>query len=408
LIGRLLSHPLLRNPDLVRLSASSACNSLGMTGEQVILGLLVFQITQSSDWVGVALALYYLPLSTFGPLSGALADAMDRRHLLRAIEFAIAVNLAVFATLIAFDLAELWLVLVITLASGCLRAAYGPARTSYAYDLVGGGRIVSGLGLINLTTRLGQLVGALAAGAVMQRYGTPAALLGLVGAHAIALAILFQLRTVGEAKPDDDATTDRQPIRKNLSEYLAEMRSNRVLLMLILVTASVEVFGFSFTTALPEMAQSSFEVGAEGLGVMYAARAAGGTMAGLALTALGTFQRRGLVFLGVIYLFGVSLMLVAAADQFELLLAALFAVAALATASDVLTQAMVQLSVPDKLRGRAMGAWSLAIGSAPLGHLEMGALIVGLGLTGALMINGVALIAVGILVTIMVPKLRLL
>ena len=131
-------------------------------------------------------------------------------------------------------------------------------------------------------------------------------------------------------------------------------------------------------------------------------------MAGLALTALGTFQRRGLVFLGVIYLFGVSLMLVAAADQFELLLAALFAVAALATASDVLTQAMVQLSVPDKLRGRAMGAWSLAIGSAPLGHLEMGALIVGLGLTGALMINGVALIAVGILVTIMVPKLRLL
>ena len=78
----------------------------------------------------------------------------------------------------------------------------------------------------------------------------------------------------------------------------------------------------------------------------------------------------------------------------------------IATASDVLTQSMVQLSVPNHLRGRAMGAWTLAIGSAPLGHLEMGALIVWLGLGGALMTNGAALIIVALLTTVLVPRLR--
>ncbi len=84
----------------------------------------------------------------------------------------------------------------------------------------------------------------------------------------------------------------------------------------------------------------------------------------------------------------------------------MLAVAALASASDVLTQSMMQLSVPDRLRGRAMGAWVFAIGSAPLGHLEMGALAAGVGVGTALGINGAALIIIGILTTIVAPGLR--
>ena len=84
----------------------------------------------------------------------------------------------------------------------------------------------------------------------------------------------------------------------------------------------------------------------------------------------------------------------------------MLAVAALASASDVLTQSMMQLSVPDRLRGRAMGAWVFAIGSAPVGHLEMGALAASVGVGAALGINGGALILIGILTTIVAPGLR--
>ena len=53
-----------------------------------------------------------------------------------------------------------------------------------------------------------------------------------------------------------------------------------------------------------------------------------------------------------------------------------------------------------------MGFWVFAIGTAPLGHLEMGALAAMLGAGGALLVNGATLICVGILATVAVPRLR--
>ena len=401
LIGRVAANPALRNADFRRLWTAAACNAAGWSGEQVILGLLVFQITGSTAWVGATLALHALPMLVFGILSGAIADWLDRRTLLRALDFAFAVNLVLFAVLIALDVVGLGLIMAFALISGSLHALAEPVRVSYAYDIVGGAHVVAGLGLLNLGTRAGQLAGALAAGVAMQRLGTPAALLVLAAAHGAAFAWLMRLRSAGDAAP-----TERASIGQNLREFIAELRGNRTLSMLVVMTAAVEVFGFSVSTALPELATTRFGVGPEGLGVMHAGRAVGGILASLVLAGATGLERRGAVFLAVIYAFGGSLMLLAAAGQFALALAVMVMVAALATASDVLTQSMMQLSVPNRLRGRAMGSWVLAVGSSPLGHLEMGALAVSLGVGGALVVNGAALIGVAVLATLVAPRLR--
>ena len=373
-----IGNPAFRNADFRRLLAASACSFIGMTGEQVIIGLLVFEITQSSAWVGTALALYYLPLLVAGPLAGAVSDWLDRRALLRRLEFAILTNLILFAGATAMGWVALWPILLFTAAAGSLRAMHSPVRTSYAYDIVGGKQIVASLGLLNLGTRLGALVGALVAGAAMENFGTPVALLALASAHGAGFMLLLRLQYAGFAAP-----VNRAPLLQNLREFKHELLNNRVLLMLILLTAAVELFGFSFSTAMPELAATRFNVGPEGLGLMHAARATGGIVASLALSAMGGLERKGTVFLVVIYAFGGSLILLSVSEPFALGLAALALVAVMATASDVLTQSMVQLSVANELRGRAMGTWSLAIGSAPLGHLIMGALAVAIGVGGA-------------------------
>ena len=337
----------------------------------------------------------------FGVLSGVIADRLDRRTLLRGIELAITINLVIFSAVNAIGLIQIWAIMVFTGISGTLRAMYQPACISYAYDIVGGQHVVRSLGLLNLGTRLGALVGALIAGVLMERLGSAAAFLALALSHGMAFASVRGLRSAGLA-----AAFERVRIRQNLREYMIELRDNRTLLMLVALTASVEVFGFSFTTALPELATTRFEVGAAGLGVLHAALAVGGIMAGLALASAGGFQRRGVVYLIAIYAFGASLLLLAASAQFVLAMVALVFVAALAATSDILTQSLVQLSVPDRLRGRAMGAWVLAVGASPLGHLQMGALAVVLGVGGALAVNGAALIAIGVLTTFVAPRLR--
>jgi len=299
------------------------------------------------------------------------------------------------------DLAALWVVIVFTLITGSLRALHQPARVSYAYDIVGGDKVVSGLGLLNLGSRTGQLIGALAAGAVMARYGGPAAFLVLASGHGLALFFFLRLRTAGKA-----AVINRVPMRQNIREYVLELRANRLLLMLVAVTASVEILGFSFATALPELATTRLHLGADGLGMMHAARAVGGMIAGLGLTFMGALQRRGLAYIGVIFAFGASLMLLSADSPLLATLAAVAIVAGAAAASDILTQSMMQLAVPNALRGRAMGVWVLAIGFAPLGHLEMGGLAELLGSGPALFANGAALLVVGVIVAIAVPRLR--
>jgi MFS family permease len=393
--------PALGIADYRNLWAGVVFSQQGMAGEQVVLGLLIYQLTGTTAWVGVLLAVYFLPFFVFGIVSGAIADRLDRRSLLRRVEALIAINMIIFAIVLAMDMAALWAILVFTLVSGSLRALHQPARLSYAYDIVGGDNVVSGLGLLNLGARTGQLVGALISGAIMDRYGADAAFLILSLGHGLALFLFMRLRAAGKAAP-----AERVPMRQNIREYFSELRANHLLLMLVAVTALVEILGFSFATALPELATTRLNLGAEGLGMMHAARAVGGMIAGLGLTFMGAMQRRGLVFIGVIFAFGLSLMLLSADSALSVTLLIVAIVACAAASSDILTQSMMQLSVPNALRGRAMGVWVLAIGFAPLGHLEMGFLAELIGPASALFANGMALVTLGVIVAMAVPRLR--
>ena len=176
--------------------------------------------------------------------------------------------------------------------------------------------------------------------------------------------------------------------------------------MLMLITAAVEMLGFSFTTILPELANGRLDVGAEGLGLMHAATATGGIIASLIWGSSNNFRARGKAYLAIIYGFGLALLMLAYASSLTMVLPVLVIVAMMMSSSDILSQSLMQLSVEDRLRGRAMGAWSLAIGSAPLGHLEIGAVSAALGLSLALSVNATALLCIALIVTIVVPGLR--
>ncbi len=219
LIGRILRGPALRHRDFRLLLGSATSNYMGYGGEQVVIGLLVFQVTGSSAWVGVALALYFLPLFIFGMAAGAIADWIDRQKLLRIIEAVIAANLVVFGTLAAFEALALWQLLIVTFVSGSARAVYLPVRQSYAYDIVGAEQVVAGLGLLTIGMRAGQLVGAIVAGSAMQRLGTDIALFMLAMFHAVTFLIVSRLRSIAT-----EAHSNPVPILENLREYVREMR----------------------------------------------------------------------------------------------------------------------------------------------------------------------------------------
>jgi MFS family permease len=178
------------------------------------------------------------------------------------------------------------------------------------------------------------------------------------------------------------------PFRRALREAARLVVDVPAVRTLILAGVACEVFAFSHSTALPVFAQDVLAAGPAGLGALNAAGAIGGALAVVALALLpGRVGRQPL--LGAIFLaYGLSLIVLAATRELAAAAAVLVATGFCAGAFDVLQQTLIQLAVPDEQRGRAVGVWVLGLGSAPVGHLEMGLLAAALGAPAALLING--------------------
>jgi len=84
----------------------------------------------------------------------------------------------------------------------------------------------------------------------------------------------------------------------------------------------------------------------------------------------------------------------------------LVAANALGALTDLLAQSLLQLTSPPELRGRAGGAWVVAIGLAPLGQLQIGALASLLGVSAALAASGLALVGLAGATRRVFPQIR--
>jgi len=401
---RLASVPLLQLWRLQGLRCLGLCvffHSIGMVGEQVVLGWYVLEITDSAFMVGVALGVRNLPLLFAGIPAGVVADRGDRVRLLRVSGVTMAAGAALLGALVAAGLGGVAPALMLTFFTGCARALHQTARQGYAHDIAGGGGVVHALALVALTARLGGLLGSLAAGVLIARLGSASAFLVVAAGYlASALAML-------PARPSErPGEASGASMRDDLLGFLGTIRRDRVLLHLMSLTAIAEVLGFSHQALLPSLARDVLRVGPEGLGVMTAARQVGG-LAGIAFTSgLGGASGYGPLFLSVLIAFGGSLVALGFAPSFAVVLLILVAANALGAVTDVLAQTLIQLAVPSGLRGRAGGAWVVSIGMAPLGQFQIGALASLFGVGAALGLNGLALMAVGVAAALLVPRLR--
>ncbi|GIT47928.1 MAG: hypothetical protein Ct9H300mP13_7240 [Gammaproteobacteria bacterium] len=142
-------------------------------------------------------------------------------------------------------------VLALTLVLGSLRAIKNPVRLALAYDFAGRQQATRALSGISVASRIGMLIGAIAIGVLTDRFGVAVALILMALMHTAAAGALTGIRSRNQR-----VAADNTPLWQNLSDYVREFRVNRVLLMLVLVTAGIELFGTSYTSALPELATS--------------------------------------------------------------------------------------------------------------------------------------------------------
>ena len=398
-------------PDLRYLGAGTLLNSVGMMGEVVVLGWLALELTDSPFLVGAAMGARALPLFFVGVPAGVIADRLPRHRLLIATGAGQALVTALMGVLALTGTVSLAQLVLLTFVGGTLRGLEHAARQSYAHDVVGAAGLVSGLAILGVAMRAGWLVGSLGAGAIIARYGSGHAYLFVAAAYLAGGLTMLPARAVTPATPSGaDSPSGSDSIWRGITSFVDAVNRDRMLLVLMMLTGGAEVLGFAHQALLPSLARDVLHTGPEGLGTLNAARAVGGILAMLA-SMRGFTAGSGALFVAVLVSFGGSLIALGVAPYvvgfIGVVLLVLLANAAGALA-DLLAQSLLQLRVPAHLRGRAGGAWVVAIGLAPLGQIQIGALASLFGVSAALGASGLGLVALAGATALLYPRLRAL
>ena len=377
-------------------------NAVGMMGEVVVLGWLTLELTNSPFMVGVAMGTRMLPLFFVGVLAGAVADRFPRHRLLMLTGFGQTLTATTLGALTLIGVVSLGPLLVLTLCAGVLRGLEHAARQSYTHEVVGAAALMSGLAILGVAMRVGWLLGSLGVGAVIAHSGSGVAYL------TVALGFLGGALALLPAAAPPPTTAAVGSLWRSSMEFLTAVRRDRTLLVLMTLTGGAEVLGFAHQALLPSLARDVLGIGPEGLGALNAARAVGGIL-GLAAASWHGTVGGGALFIAVLVSFGAGLVTLGAAPHVVGLVGVLVVVTLVNAAgalADLLAQSLLQLSVPGHLRGRAGGAWVVAIGLAPRGQLQIGALASLFGVSIALGASGLALATLAGATALLFPRVR--
>ena len=391
----------MRIRDFRLLWGATLLYSLATGMEQVSVGWLIFELTGSEFMVGVGAAARMLPFFLLGMLSGAIADRWERRLLLRIGTLGASAVALLMALLLLGGESNVWIVILLVLALGSTFAFVLTVRQTYTFDIVGPAHALNGLALGAMAMQGGGIAGSLASGALIEVAGP--------GWQFVAAAVCYlcsAAATLAIGNPGSSPRPSGASVLRHLTGYVRLLRNYRLLMVLMLLTIATEVLGFTHMTLLPVFAKEVLSVGPTGLGVMTAVRQTGGLLGLWLLAGLGTSRKKGLMMFGTALGFGGGLMAFSLSGNIYSFLGVLLFVNACAMAVDTLYKTLMQETVSDEERGRAMGSWVLSIGFAPVGHVGIGALAGAVGAPRALLINGAALAAISVVAAVGLPRIR--
>lgn len=369
--------------------------------DQVVIGWVVLEITNSAWDVAVIGAVRWLPLLMFGIAGGAVADRIDRRWLLIGAQgLGLFVSLGA-AALLAAGLFDFGFAALATFLLGLQWALDWPTRRALIPDLVGRELTLNAVALEAVSMNLTRIVGPLAAGALITFVSPAFAFLVMASLYVVEIWLLKIMPL---------AVRGRQVASSSMLRYLRdgfdELRQSEPIVGVLLISTAMNILVYPYQQLLPVFARDVLHTDAVGLGALGASAGIGSFVGAMAFASFGRVPRSGLLFWVGSCVMSACIAGFALSDNLPLALV-LVGVSGLGSAAFASLQSTIVLGKSsDQLRGRAMGALTLAIGSGPVGTLEIGGLSILLGAPLAVALNAGACTALIALVAAKLPRFR--
>ncbi len=396
----------LRNSTFRWLWAAGLMIGFGNWMQRLTISWLILDQTGSVFLTAVSFAIRSAPNLVFGPFGGAIADRYPRRKVL-IITAGVKVFVALGLWALAFQADTLiWVVMVLIGLAGVTASFELPSSQALAVDVVGKRNAANGVAMLSVATRAVGAAGALTGGLLIASLGPGAVF--FLGALAFA-AGGYAVSRVVVAQPG--LSLERPSLR--IGKLFGSTYVGIKILLGIPVVATllgfamvVEILGFTYQSVMPSLAKDVLGVGSVGLGALTAMAAIGGLAGSVLITAISDYDRKGLLAVGIIFLYGGGLIALGVSEIFPLSLLIVTVVGTMASSFDALQWTMLMENVPDDMRGRAMGGWIFAIGFGWAGSLELGIIAEVYSVGWALSVNGIGLLVLGVMALMFASRLR--
>ena len=378
--------------------------STGQWVQQVTLGWLVYDLTGNSMLLGALNGLRALPFLVTGPMAGVAADRMDRRKLLLYTQWVLIITAILMGALVASPFLHVWHIFLFTLITGVAWTITEPVRMSMIPSVVPKRDLANAIALNSGGFNLMKVIGPALGGAMIAWFGAADNFFVQGVAYTGVLAMIYLMHI-----PPHGADAKRATALANLKEGIAYVWSTPAVLALMMLAYVPRVFAVPYQTLMPVFQKDVLHVGPEGLGLLMAAPGIGAVIAVLTLASLGhRIKRQGLLLVGSIVILGFFLIVFSQLTSLPLALVTLVIAGAFQMFFLASTATMLQLVVPDELRGRVMSLYMLDRGFMPAGALFAGtaAHFIGAPMTVAAM--GAIVILLTLVVAWRIPAIRTL
>jgi MFS family permease len=355
--------------------------------ESLTHGWVVLQLTNSPVWVGVAAGIRGVTQSVFSIPLGAVGDRVDRRRILMITQVLGAVAMSGIWMLLVTHTLVLWHMLVLSAFLGLTASLERPAANGVLYEVVSERWLLNASAFRQMGSSLVRAGGALAGGLIIESVGPAGNYFLAVPAHLASLACLLFLRYT--------ATNRRvvESFARSVAEGLRYVLRTPQVRRLMLLSLSIESFGFSYSSMLPVMARDILRVSASGLGALSAANGIGQLCGTFVVAWRGREENKGRFLIIAALGFGFSIIVFGLSPWF---LASVFVAAvigAMGSSYDTAMAAVLLTSSAAEMRGRVLGLYFSTVALSHAGGFITAALAALVGVPFAVAAGGAVVAA---------------
>jgi len=392
----------LKYPNYRLFFGGQSISLIGTWIQRIAMPWLVYDLTKSVLLLGIVGFVGQVPAFLLSPYAGVLTDRWNRYRIMMITQILSMLQACILTVLIFAGSIEVWHILVLSGALGCVNAFDVPARQSFLFEMVNkkedlGNAIALNSSMVNGARLLGPSI----AGILIATTGEGVCFLINALSYFFVIGSLMLMKV---------APKEIKPIQKSVFKEFKEGFSYTFgfisIKYVMLLLALVSLMGMPYTVLMPVFAKEIFHGGPHTFGFLMGASGLGAFMGAIYLASrknISGFEKIIPLAAGI---FGTGLILFSFSRNFVFSLVLMVITGLGMMMQMASSNTLLQTIVDDDKRGRVMSFYAMAfMGTAPFGSLMAGGLAKIIGAPYTLLIGGISCILGALFFTRKLPEI---